>query len=131
MNPLDFAFGLGCWGITKGDFVEAQGRAKLGEGIGMMGKEEGVVIDVERERQADGQEGGGEEVEMSQKRFAWVDLGQWQKAAVIVDDLQQREIDLGVGKPSMRGSIILPELADLLNLPTADRLARACVFGVW
>lgn len=35
-----------------------------------------------------------------------------------------------LGKPAMRRSIVLPELADLLDLPAAHRLARPLVFGV-
>ena len=46
MQTFDFAFGL--WGgrEAQGDLVEMQGSAELGEGIGLMGKEEGMIIDV-------------------------------------------------------------------------------------
>lgn len=36
-----------------------------------------------------------------------------------------------MSKPAMRRGIVLPELADLLDLPAADWLARLFVFGVW
>ena len=72
MGALDLAFGLWSGGVARGDFVEAQGRAELGERVGCAGEEERVVVDGERERQAVGAEGRGQEVEMSVKIFAFV-----------------------------------------------------------
>ena len=40
---FDFAFGLRGWGIEEFDAVEVEGRAELGEGVGVGGVEEGVV----------------------------------------------------------------------------------------
>lgn len=61
---FDFALGLRCRGVAQGDAVEMQGLTELGEGVGRVGKEERVVIDVERERQSMGEEGAGEEIEV-------------------------------------------------------------------
>ena len=73
MQTFDFAFGL--WGgrEAQGDLVEMQGGTELGEGIGLMGEEEGMIIDVEREREATSHKGAGEKVEMGQECLAWVE----------------------------------------------------------
>ena len=49
---FDFALGLGSGGVAQGDAVEVEGFAELGEGVRGVGEEEGVVIDVEGEREA-------------------------------------------------------------------------------
>lgn len=88
METFNFAFGL--WGgrVAQGDLIEMEGGAELGEGIGLMSEEEGVIIDVECERQATSEKGAGEEVEMSQKRLAWVEPRQRHHAAVIIKELE-------------------------------------------
>ena len=45
---FDFAFGLGRWGIAQGDAIEVQGGPKLGEGIGRLGEEKGMIIHIQR-----------------------------------------------------------------------------------
>ncbi len=102
MQTFDFAFGL--WGgrEAQGDLVEMQGGTELGEGIGLMGEEEGMIIDVEREREATSQKSAGEKVEMGQERLAWVESCQRNHAAVIIEDLQQREVFVPLSKPAMR-----------------------------
>ena len=64
VGALDLAFGLRGGRVTQGDIVKAQGGAELGESVGLGGEKEEVVVDVEREREAVGEEGGGEKVEM-------------------------------------------------------------------
>ena len=61
---FDFAFGLGRWGVEEFDAVEVQRLAELGEGVGVVGVEEGVVVHVEGQRKAVGLEGAGEEVQV-------------------------------------------------------------------
>lgn len=82
VGTFDLAFGL--WGgrIAQGDFVEAQGPAELGEGVGGAGEKEGVVVDVERQREAVGAEGCGQEVEMGVEVFVFVEACARDHAAV-------------------------------------------------
>jgi hypothetical protein len=131
VSTFYFAFGL--WGGSKaqGNLVEAQGGAELRKGVGLTGKEEGVVIDVQGQRQAAGDKGAGEEVEMRKENLARVDPRKGQQPAVIVDDFQEWKLLLTRREPPMGRGIVLPKLADLLDLPTADWLALPFVFCVW
>ena len=130
VGALDFALGLRGGRVAQGDFVKAQGGAELGEGVGGAGEEEGVVVHVERQRQAAREEGAGEEVEMGEERFARVEPGQWQEAAVIIDEFEHRRLLELRGQPAMGRGVVLPELADLLDLPATHRLGRLLVAGV-
>lgn len=47
-----------------------QGGAELGKGIGLVGKEKGVVIDIKSEGQTAGSESARKEVEMSEETLA-------------------------------------------------------------
>ena len=58
-TPFDFALGLGGGGEAQGDAVEVERGAQLGERVGVMGVEEGVVVDIEGQGQAVGLEGAG------------------------------------------------------------------------
>lgn len=72
---LDFTFGLGCWGVAEGDAIKVQRRAQLGEGLRGMGEEEGVVVDIEGQRQAVGLKGVRQKVEVSQEGFGVIEAG--------------------------------------------------------
>ena len=72
---FDFAFGLGGGGVAQGDAVEVEGGAQLGEGIWVVGIEEGVVVHIEGQGQAVGLEGAGEEIEVGEEGFAGVEAG--------------------------------------------------------
>jgi len=74
MAALDFAFGLRGGGVAEGDAVEVERGAELGESVGDAGEKEAVAIDVEPQRQAVGEEGAREEVEVGEERFGGVDL---------------------------------------------------------
>jgi hypothetical protein len=71
---LDFAFGLGSWGIKETNVVKLEGPAKLGQGLRGFGEEDAVIIDVELEGPSVGEEGGREKVEIGQKGFPVVNL---------------------------------------------------------
>ena len=43
-TAFDFTFGLRCLGIEQLDAVEVEGRTELGEVVGVVGVEEGVVV---------------------------------------------------------------------------------------
>ena len=64
MTALDLALGLWRGGVAEGDAVKVERGAELGESARDVGEKERMVIDVEREREAVGEEGGWEEVEM-------------------------------------------------------------------
>ena len=131
VRSLDFAFGLGSRGVAQGDFVKAQGAAELGKGLWLTGEEEGMVIDVKGQRQAVLTKGGWEEVEMSREVFALVDAGSGDQAAVVIDEAQKRRLALLAREPAMRRGIVLPELADVLNLPAADWTGRILARTQW
>lgn len=61
---FDFAFSLRGWSIEQVDAVEVEGLAELGEGGGIVGVEEGVVVHIEDQGQTVGLEDAGEEVEV-------------------------------------------------------------------
>ena len=44
---FDFTFGLRRWGVAEVDAVEVESLTELGEGVGVVGVEEGVVVHVE------------------------------------------------------------------------------------
>lgn len=67
---------------------------------------------------------------MRQEVLALIDPGEGQESAVVIDDFQERKEFWPAGKPAMRRSIVLPELADLLDLPAAHGPSRRFVFGV-
>ena len=124
VGAFDLAFGLRSGRVAQGDFVEAQGGAELSESVGRAGKEEGMIVDVEGEREAVGAEGAGEEVEMGVEVFAFVEAGTRDDSAVVVDDFEEGRLALLAVEPAVGRSVILPELADVLDLPAADRAGR-------
>jgi hypothetical protein len=72
VRSLNFAFGLRSWSVTQRDLVKAQGTAELCESVWLAGKEEGVVVDVEGQREAVLAKCGWEEVEVSWEILAFV-----------------------------------------------------------
>jgi hypothetical protein len=67
---------------------------------------------------------------MSQETFAWVEPNQGEKAAVVVEEFEQGRLLGLVCKPAMWRSVVLPELADLLDLPAAHRSGAFFVTGI-
>ena len=59
MTTFDFALGLRGGGEAQGDAVKVERGTQLGESVGVMGVEEGVVVDIEGQGQAVGLEGAG------------------------------------------------------------------------
>lgn len=116
---LDFAFGLRGRGVAEGDAVKVEGGAELGERIGNGGEKEAVAIDVEAQREAVGEEGAREEVEVSQEALGGIDAGAEAAAAAIIEHIEQRQ-RRAIGPPAVRGGVELPERADLAALPAAD-----------
>jgi hypothetical protein len=124
MGALDLALGLRSGRVAQRDFVKAERGTKLSERIRGVSEKEGVVIHVERQRQAGGEEGAGQIVQVSEERLARIEPRERDHAAVIIDGLEQNEQLVAVGEPAVRRSIVLPELADLLDGPSAHGPAR-------
>ena len=125
VTPFDFAFGLWGWSVTEADTVEVQSSAQLGQGVGVMGEEQAMEIDIDFQGQAIGDEGGGQEIEISQEDFAFIDFGAGEDAAAIIEHVEHGKEPGAVGEPRMGRSIQLPEFADLAALPTFNRSRRA------
>ena len=121
---LDFSFCLGRWGIKEAYVVELEGPAQLGERLGILGEKHGVIIDVDLQRTAVDEEGGGEEIEVGEEEFAVIEFGTDEQAAAIVEHIEHGKVQRAAGEPAMGRGVQLPEFADLGALPAADR-------GVW
>ena len=99
---FDFAFGLGRGGVAQVDAVEVEGGAELGEGVGVVGVEEGVVVHIEGQGQAVGLEDAGEEVEVGQQGFGGVEACAGVEAGGVVEDFQQDLLVGAAGQPGVR-----------------------------
>jgi hypothetical protein len=127
---FDFAFGLGRWGVEEFDPVEVEGRAKLGEGVRIVGVEEGVEVHIEGQGQAVGLEGAGKKVEMGEEGFGGIETGAGIEAGGVVEDFQQDLLVSNVRQPGMGCGVVLPEGAVVAGLPAFDGFGRVFVAGV-
>ena len=118
---LDFPLGLGRWGIKEANVVKLEGRAELGQGVGILREKDGVIIDVDLERTPVGQEGGGKKIEVGQEKFPIIEFGRDEQAAAIVEHIDHGKIQRATGEPAMGRSVQLPEFADLGTLPAPHR----------
>lgn len=116
---LDFAFGLGRWGIKETDVVESERPAELGQGVGIFGEKEGVIIDVDLERPTVAQESGGEEIEVGEEEFPIIKFGTDEHTTAIVEHIEHGKVQRASREPAMGRSVQLPEFADLGALPAA------------
>ena len=99
---LHFSFGLRCWSIKETNVVKLEGRAKLGEGVGILGEKDGVKIDVDLERASVGEESSGQEIEVREEQFSIVEFGSHEQTAAIIEHIEHGKIQRGGGKPAMR-----------------------------
>ena len=130
MQPFDFALGLGRGRVAQGDLIETEGGAELGEGVGLMGEEERVVIDIEGQRQTAGEKSAGEKVEMGQKSLARIEPRQRDQAAVIIDDIEQGKLLVALWQTSDEAKYRIAKV-DRSAEPASDGpAARPLVFGV-
>ncbi len=127
---FDFAFGLGRRRIKESDAVEAEGRPQLGEGVGVVGVEEGVEVHRQGQGQAVGLEDAGEKIEMGQEGFAGVKPCAGVEAGGVVEGFQQDLFVGTVGQPGVRGGIVLPEGTVITGLPAFDGFGRGFGAGV-
>ena len=127
---FDFAFGLGCGRIAEGDVIEVQGGTELGEGIGSMGEEKGVIIHIKGQREPVGLERAGQKVQMGEQVFGVVEAGTDIVAGGIIEEVKQRLFIGLVWQPGMGTGVILPEGAQIAHLPAFDGFGRGLVAGV-
>ena len=120
VTPFDFTFGLWGWSVTEADAVEVQSLAQLGEGLGLMGEKEAVEIDIDFQGQTIVDEGGGQEIEIGQEEFPFIDFGTGEEAAAIIEHVDHREQSGAVREPLVGRGIQLPEFTDPAALPTFD-----------
>lgn len=125
---FDFAFGLRGWSVAETDAIEMQGPAQLGQGLGVMGEEEAVKIDIDFQGQAILQESGGQEIQISQEQFPFIDFGAGEDAAAVIEHVDHGKEVGRVGEPRVGRGIQLPELTNAAALPTLDR-SRCAVVG--
>ena len=101
----------------------------MGEGVGVVGVEEGVVVHVEGQGQAVGLEDAGEEVEVGQEGFAGVEAGAGVVAGGVVQQVEQ-DLFVGVaGQPGVGAGVVLPEGAVVAGLPAFDGFGVAVCSG--
>jgi len=127
---FDFTFGLRGWGIEELDVVEVERRPQLGEGVGVVGVEEGVVVHIQGQGQAVGLEDAGKEVEVGQEGFAGVKPCAGVEACGVVEDFQEDLFVGTAGQPGMWGGVVLPERAVVAGLPAFDGFTHELVAGV-
>ena len=130
VSAFDFAFGLWGGGVAELDAVEVQGRAQLGEGVRVVGVEEGVVVHIEGQREAVRLQGAGEEVEVGEQGFGGVEARAGVEAGGVVEDFQE---DLFGGATRQEGvgcGVVLPEGTVVPGLPAFDGLGSGFVAGV-
>ena len=109
MPALDFAFGLrgGC--EAQRDAVKVKCGTQLGEGVGIVGVEEGVVVDIQNQRQAVGLEGAGQEVQVGQECFACIEAATGVVAGGVVQNVKEGLLSGIIGQPGMRTDVVLPK----------------------
>jgi hypothetical protein len=127
---LDLAFGLRSGRVAQGDAVKMESLAELGEGVRGVGEKEGVVIDVEGEREAVGEEDAGEEIEVSHERLARVKTGAGVEAGGVVEDVEEGLFLQLAWEPGVGRGVVLPERAEVAGLPAADGFGGLFVAGI-
>ena len=127
MSAFDFAFGLRRGRVAERDAVEVKGLAQLREGLGVMGEEEAVVIDVDFQGQAILAEGRGQEIEVGQQGFTLIDFRAGKDAAAIVEHVEHGKGLWAAGEPAVGRGVQLPEFADLAALPAPNRSRRVVI----
>jgi len=131
MAAFDFAFGLGSWGIEQFNAIEVEGLAELGEGVGIMGVEEGMEVDIEGQGQAMDLEDAGEEIEVGEEGFAVIETSAGVEAGGVVEDVEESLFVVGAGQPGVRAGVVLPKGTAVTGLPAFDGLAWGFVTGIW
>jgi hypothetical protein len=127
---LDLAFGLGRGGVAEFDAVEVEGLSELGESLGIVGVEEGVVVHIEGQGQAVSLKDAGEEVEVGQQGFCGVEACAGVQAGGIIEDVEEDLFVGATGQPGVGCGVVLPECAVITGLPAFDGFGGGFVAGV-
>jgi hypothetical protein len=77
-----------------------------------------------------GGEGAGQEVQVSQEGFTFVEAGAGVDAGGVVEQVEQALLVRRAGEEGMGRGVVLPEGAVVAGLPAADGLGRGLVAGV-
>lgn len=94
-----------------------------------MGEEQAVKIDIDFQGHAAFNKGRGEEIQIGQEQFPFVDFGAREDAAAVIQHVEHGKERGGVGEPWVGRGVQLPEFTDLTALPTFDR-RRGPVVGL-
>ena len=89
-----------------------------------------MVIDVEREWEAVGEEDTGEEIEVGEECLGGVKTRAGVGAGGVVEDVEEDLLVRLVRQPGVGRGIVLPERAEVAGLPAADGLPGLLVTGV-
>ena len=98
---FDLPFSLGCWSIKEADVVELERPTQLSHRFGILGEENGVVIDVDLQRSSVAEKSRREEIKVGQEKFSIVELGTNEQATAIVEHIEHGKVQGGGGKPMM------------------------------
>lgn len=129
--PLNFSFGLRCGCVTQGDPVETKGLAELGKSFGNVGEKEGMVVHIKSQGQTMGLKRPGQEVQMSQQRFAGIEPSARIITGRVIQQVEQALFLRTVRQPGMRAGIVLPERTVIAGLPAPDGFGWSFVSSVW
>ena len=117
MRALDFSFGLWRWSIKETDVVKLEVPAQLSKRVGIFGKKDGVIIDVDLQRASVSQEGGRKEIQIGEQEFPAINFRGDKESAAIIEHIDHGEIQRTGRKPAMGCGVQLPKFADLGALP--------------
>lgn len=127
VTAFDFPFGLWGWGIAEADAIEVESLAQLSKSLGMLSKEDAVIIDIDFQRQPVFDKGSWQEIQIGQEQFTLIDFGAGEDPAAIVEHVEHRKELGAVDEPLVRSRVELPEFTDLAALPTFDGSVGAAV----
>ena len=121
MQPLNFSLRLRRWRIPQRNIVEVQGAPQICKRVRNMGKEEAVIVNVERQWKAVLLERTRQEVHVSIKIFFFIKSCARDITAAIVEHVKERPVCRIAREPPMRGYVQLPERSNPLTLPAPNR----------
>jgi hypothetical protein len=89
-----------------------------------------MVVHVEGEREAVGEEDAGEEVEVREERFGGVKTGAGVAAGGVIKDVEEDLLLREARQPGVGSGIVLPECTEVAGLPAADGPCGFFIAGV-
>ena len=89
-----------------------------------------MVVHVEGEREAVGEEDAGEEIEVGEEGLGGVKTCAGVGAGGVVEDVEEDLLLRLAGQPGVRSGVVLPKRAEVAGLPAADGFGGLLVAGV-